>query len=126
MDGLLSLVFGLGLVGCMALSVFQAITIHRLRGQVEERERRLVNLETGVHALLNCSRQMGDQIHRQQKQFRTLLHRQDQLARQENGSPPYHQVSDMMRIGASKDDLITTCGLSDGEAELVAYLSQSA
>jgi hypothetical protein len=126
MTGAVEAIFGLGLLGCLSLMIFQALVIGRMRDQMEERGRIIEELKQDMAALLSCSRQLGDRLHKQERQIRVILQRQDQLARQETGAPPYRQATDMIRIGASTEAVISACGLSEGEAELIAYLNQFA
>jgi hypothetical protein len=89
----------------------------------------LRSLQNDLRALCNAAVGMGDRVNQMERRLRQVSERQEALGlRQEqlNQEDPearsYTQAIKMAHKGAAVDDLIEVCGLSRGEAELVAMM----
>ena len=110
---------GLVLAACGLLGWGLSHQIRQLRNrctqldtQIKELRTQLANEVSG--ALSANSRQLT-----LERDIDQLRHRQDQLELRMADSQTYGQAEQLVKRGAGIDELIATCGLSRGEAELV-------
>ncbi len=64
----------------------------------------------------------GEQVVRLEQELRRLKERLTSVAARETGGAVFEQAIRMARRGASRDDIMQTCGLSLVEADLVILL----
>lgn len=118
MTGTLSaLVIALG-----AVQIYQFIVIRRLRAQLRTREDQTLSQRDDFAAMCKASVGAGDHLVRLEQQMRRLTERQDQIEMRTAGDRPYTQAIQMVQHGADVDELISNCGLTRGEAELISML----
>lgn len=96
--------------------------LRQLRLDQRDAEGRVRRIGGELSALTKASTGAGDHLVKVEQQIRRLLERQDQWELQQGSNRPYEQAIQMAHKGASVDDLVTRCGLSRGEAELVSVL----
>ncbi len=82
----------------------------------------LQGLQRDFAALCAGAAGVGERLLGLERQLRRLSERQDQLEVRSVGERPYAQAIRMVQRGASAQDLIAACGLSQGEAELVVLM----
>lgn len=109
-------------LACVILVLLQWARFSGLRRRLQAREAGLESLESELRALLTASRGMGQRLQRQQQQLKTLLQRQDQLELQDDGGSQYRTAVGLARQGLPPAELAARCGLTQGEAELIARL----
>jgi len=85
-------------------------------------EDHLFTLQSDVRALVSAAVGVGEKVFHFEKQMRQLAERQEQLDLSDSSSQPYQQAIKMSQKGASVGELIEICGLTRGEAELIAIL----
>lgn len=102
--------------------VYQLIALRRLRTQLHTREDQTLRHRDDFAALCKASVGAGDHLVRLEQQMRRLTERQDQIEMRSAGDRPYTQAIQMVQSGADVSELITRCGLTRGEAELIAML----
>jgi hypothetical protein len=102
-----------------------ALYARRLRREVVRQERLLRTLERDMQAVWVGARGVGDAVGQLEERLRRLTERQDQLALREPGQQVYHQAIRLARRGAGVDELVATCGLAQGEAELIHVLHRA-
>jgi len=120
-----------GLLGCILL---QVVTVFQLRGeQTEIREQhacaceRINQLEQELAALCNASVGAGEHVLRLEHQMQRNIERQNGLEmRAVAGDRPYNQASQLVNKGANIEELVDTCGLTHGEAELLVMMQRGA
>ncbi|TCK18816.1 uncharacterized protein DUF2802 [Thiogranum longum] len=117
-----------GLLGCILL---QVITVFQLRGeQTEIREQhasareRIRQLEQELGALCNASVGAGEHVLRLEHQMQRIIERQNDLEMRAVGERPYNQASQLVNKGADIEELVDTCGLTRGEAELLVMMQR--
>ena len=88
-------------------------------------ERRIDLLENELSALMDGSCGMGNQLQEMHRDLKGVIERQQQLDQRDLGDLPYNEAMRMVARGAGVDDLVTSCGLSRSEAELVMLLHKS-
>jgi len=87
---------------------------------------RLQKLENQFSALLDGAVGMGDQLQRAQGELKVVRQHQDRLEQKDLGNMPYNQAVRLAAQGADADDLVSQCGLSHDEADLVVMLHKKA
>ena len=113
----------IALVVVMALAqLYQLLAIRRLRGRLRAREDQSLRQRNDFAALCKASVGAGDHLVRLEQQVRRLTERQDQTEMHTVGDRPYTQAIQMVQRGADVTELIDRCGLTRGEAELIAML----
>ncbi len=102
--------------------IYQLIVIRRLRAQLRSREDQTLRQRDDFAAMCKASVGAGDHLVRLEQQVRRLIERQDQIEMRTAGDRPYTQAIQMVQHGADVAELIANCGLTRGEAELIAML----
>ncbi|HEY9199372.1 MAG TPA: DUF2802 domain-containing protein [Gammaproteobacteria bacterium] len=102
--------------------IYQLITLRRLRRQLHTGADQTSRHRDDFAALCKASVGAGDHLVRLEQQVRRLTERQDQIEMRSAGDRPYTQAIQMVQSGADVSELISRCGLTRGEAELIAML----
>lgn len=87
---------------------------------------RIKQLEQELGALCNASVRAGEHVVRLEQQVQRIVERQNQLELRSGGDRPYSQASQLVNRGADIDELMNTCGLTRGEAELLVMMQRGA
>lgn len=118
------LMAALALVGLLAVAGIAA-----QRRAAARQDAALRSLQNDLRALCNAAVGMGDRVNQMERRLRQVAERQealglrqDQLNQEDPEARSYTQAIKMAHKGAAVDDLIEVCGLSRGEAELVAMM----
>jgi hypothetical protein len=121
------------------LTVFSAMAVaalgyllYRARLQLAElaydsrdlRER-LKQIEQEIGALCSASMGAGEHVVRLEGQVQRIVERQNQIDMRVNLERPYSQASQLVTRGADIEELVETCGLSRGEAELLVMMQRA-
>lgn len=102
--------------------IYQLAAIRRLRKQQHSREDQNTRQRDDFAALCKASVGAGDHLVKLEQQVRRLIERQDQIEMRTAGDRPYTQAIQMVQRGADVSELVSNCGLTRGEAELIAML----
>ncbi len=115
----------LSLSALAAVSAGATAYVRRLKARLARQETFLRGLERDMQAICLGARGMGDAVVHLEEKLRRLTERQDELSLREPDQRVYHQAIRLASRGASVDELVSTCGLPRGEAELIQILHQS-
>ena len=98
-----------------------------LRGRRRERatDAALQRLREDVQALCTGAVNMGKHLAAMEQKIRRLSERQDQLELRDPSQQAYGHAIRLAQRGAEIDELIASCGLTRGEAELLLRLHRS-
>jgi hypothetical protein len=126
MPDLSSSTTGLLLASALLLSLL-AVALAGLAHLSMRRERARLAREAEVvrgdmRALVSAAVGVGERVMRLERQLTQLAERQDQLDLNDPAHQSYQQAIRMARRGSDMNELIEVCGLTRGEAELVAML----
>ncbi|MCU0935612.1 MAG: DUF2802 domain-containing protein [Gammaproteobacteria bacterium] len=113
------------LTALVAVSVGAGAYVRRLRTQLARQETFVRGLERDMQAICLGARGMGDAVLRLEEKLRRLTERQDEISLREPDQRVYHQAIRLASRGASVEELVSTCGLPRGEAELIQILHQA-
>ncbi len=120
--GLLTLLVSASLVG-------QWLLWRRLRAERQqhteldqERAQQIQRLVDEFAAMCRASAGVGDHVVKLEQQLRHVVDRQDQWELRAGGDRSYQQAIQMVHKGAGVEELVTNCGLTRGEADLIVML----
>lgn len=86
---------------------------------------RLQQLEHEIGALCSASMGAGEHVVRLESQVQRIVERQNQLDMRISVERPYSQAAQLVMRGADIDELVETCGLTRGEAELLVMMQRA-
>ncbi|VAW77042.1 hypothetical protein MNBD_GAMMA15-1046 [hydrothermal vent metagenome] len=119
--------------GLMAVVAFQFSSMRGFRHELlllREKSasagERVHQLEQELGALCNASVGAGEHVLRLEQQMQRIIERQNGLEMRSVGERPYNQASQLVNKGANVDELVDTCGLTHGEAELLVLMQRGA
>lgn len=108
------LAVALGLLGVvMALRAWRAVRVS---------EDKLASLQADMRALVSAAIGVGERVHRIEKSLKEVSHRQEQIDQTDPGAQAYQQAIKMAQKGSTAQELMDICGLTRGEADLIAML----
>jgi hypothetical protein len=111
------------LIVSLCLHMLQAYRVRRSQRRLTDAERRLQSLDNDLRAIFSASKGVDKRLARMEKKLKFQTERQDKLELHEPNLQAYGQAARMVRKGADADELVDTCGLSRGEAELIMFLN---
>ena len=86
----------------------------------------LRQMEQQLGAWCSASAGAGDHVVRLQQQVQRIVERQNLLELRAGRDRPYTQASQLVHKGADIEELVDTCGLTRGEAELLVMMQRGA
>ncbi len=98
----------------------------RLRAQLAERDARLERLERDLRALCSAGARVGARVVELEQDLRRVSQWQSQLELRTPQTEPLRHAINLVERGATAEDLVSACGLSRGEAELMARFRANA
>lgn len=125
---IMSLLTGLALAGVAALGylLYQArLSIAELAYDSRNLRERLQQIEQEIGALCSASMGAGEHVVRLEQQVQRIVERQNQLDMRVNVERPYSRATQLVTRGADIDELVETCGLTRGEAELLVMMQRA-
>jgi hypothetical protein len=87
---------------------------------------RIEQLEQELGALCSASVGAGEHVVKLEQQVQRMVERQNQMEMRATTDRPYSQASQLVNKGADIDELVDSCGLTRGEAELLVHMQRSA
>lgn len=116
------LVFALLAVASLLGAWLAVRTARRADRRLREHGQRLEALQEDVRALCAGAVGVDERMARMEHRARRLTERQEQIELRDNGDRLYAQAVRMVEKGAGADELVSVCGLSRGEAELMVRM----
>jgi len=98
----------------------------RLMDTEADLRQRIQELEHELGALCSASAGTGEHVVRLEQQVHRIVERQDQLEMRASTGQPYSEAGRLVDKGADIDELVDTCGLTLGEAELLVMMRRCA
>ena len=113
---------GIGLLVCLALAITQGAFLVRMRRELNVQDKLLKDLRNDVAAMLLCARGIGERIQKHQKHLGNIARRQAELEFRGPDESQFRHAKILIQKGATIEELVKTCGISKGEAELLAHM----
>ncbi len=114
----------IGLISCLGTCAWLAWQLLQLKETLQESEKTNHRMYQDLHGLVLCMRGISERFEKQQKQLRSVTIRQNDSSANSTNDSHYEQAVMLMDRGATADELIQTCGLSEGEAELMNRINE--
>ncbi|VAW81901.1 hypothetical protein MNBD_GAMMA13-2133 [hydrothermal vent metagenome] len=92
----------------------------------QELQRRIQSLEQEIGVLCSASVGAGDHILKLEQQVKRIIERQERMELRTTGDRPYTQANQLVNKGADIEELMDSCGLTRGEAELLVMMQRGA
>jgi hypothetical protein len=119
----------IGLAGiALGYQIYALRQAHSVNASLSEMEQalheRVQQLEQELGALCSASVGAGAHLVRMEQQVQRMVERQNQLEMRAGVERPYSHASQLVTRGADIDELVETCGLTRGEAELLVMMQR--
>ncbi len=101
-------------------------TCRALQEEFQRTQHSLRQLEQQLGGWCSASAGAGERVVRLQQQVQRIIERQNLLELRAGGDRPYTQASQLVHKGADIEELVDTCGLTRGEAELLVMMQRGA
>lgn len=118
----LMLVLTLAVNALMFFYLFNVL--HKTRKQSRTRDILARSLQSDLRAMCMGAVGVGKRMLKIEQQLRQQDVRQDQIELRDTGTREYDHAVRLARKNADIDDLISSCGLSRGEAELIKIMQR--
>jgi Flp pilus assembly protein TadB len=107
----------------LVLAVIAILLGFKFRQNQRQYREQIHSLQADMRALVSAAIGVGERVHRIEKSLKEVSHRQqEQIDHTDPGAQAYQQAIKMAQKGASAEELIEICGLTRGEADLIAML----
>jgi hypothetical protein len=114
-------------VAILGVACLQLLRNHRELAEATGLLRqRIAQAEQQLGALCSASLGAGDHLVKLEHRVQRVVERQDVLEMRAGNERPYAQASQLVHKGADIDELIATCGVTRGEAELLVMMQRGA
>ena len=127
MTEILMLLASVGLLGVL----IQSVALLRLKRShqdtteiLDDARQRLKHMEQELGALCSAAVGAGDHVVKLEQKVKRIIERQNLLEVRASSDRPYTQASQLVHRGADIDELVDTCGLTRGEAELLVMMQR--
>jgi hypothetical protein len=115
--------FSLALLLSFAISAGLVWQLYKLQQSLQQREREGRRMQQDLQGLIQCMHGVRERFEKQQKQLRNVSILQNDIAAKNSNDSNFQQATLLRDKGATVEELVETCGLSQGEAELINHLS---
>lgn len=116
----LVLASGLAFMG-ITLSFVNGRAIRRLKRQ---QKRDAARSQDDMRALSKAAVGMGQKVLETERRLNELMKKQFAMLNSQPEHPSYDQASRLIKMGATEQDLVSSCGFSHAEAELLLSLNK--
>lgn len=120
-------VSGLALAGAAYAVARLLAGTRRLNAVLAVQAEQIARLDRDLGALLSCSRRIGDRIGDAERSRETLQKQIDRLRHHQPGDEREVALEHAMKLlnaGLALDEVVRTCELSEGEAEILQSLAR--
>jgi len=100
--------------------------VHKLQEKLAIQAEKLQQMQQDISALCNGASGLVNQLVKVQQSVRHIAERQDQVELRNTNERPYTKAIRLVQHGASSQDLVSSCGLAKGEADLIVQMHSEA
>lgn len=115
--------------GLLALGYLHVRALHaqqEISESLRQSQLRVQQIEQELGALCKASLGAGDHVVRLEHQVERIMERQNQFEMRAGSERPYTHASELVHKGADIEELVDSCGLTRGEAELLVMMRAGA
>jgi ankyrin repeat protein len=114
---------------CASGVSLMALVLSVKNGQGLNKQKRLqikINkrLQEDNRALSKSAVGMGQKVLETERRLNSVLKKQYAILNTKSAHPSYDQANRLIQMGASENDLVSSCGFSHGEAEVLLSLNK--
>ncbi len=114
---------------CASAASLLALVLSIKNGQALTKQKRLqvkINqrLQEDNRALSKSAVGMGQKVLETERRLNSVLKKQYAILNTKSEHPSYDQANRLIQMGASENDLVSSCGFSYGEAEVLLSLNK--
>jgi hypothetical protein len=91
---------------------------------LQDAQQRIKQMEQELAALCSAAVGAGDHVVKLEQKVRRIIERQNLLELRASSDRPYSQASQLVHRGADIQELVDSCGLTRGEAELLVMMQR--
>ncbi len=91
---------------------------------LQEAQRRIKQMEQELGALCSAAVGAGEHVIQLEQKVKRIIERQNLLELRASSDRPYSQASQLVHRGADIKELVDSCGLTRGEAELLVMMQR--
>lgn len=91
---------------------------------LQDAQRRIKQMEQELGALCSAAAGAGEHVLKLEQKVKRIIERQNLLELRASSDRPYNQASQLVHRGADINELVDTCGLTRGEAELLVMMQR--
>ncbi|MDT8387930.1 MAG: DUF2802 domain-containing protein [Thiogranum sp.] len=117
-----TLIAGLAALGYLYLRATRAR--QEIVETLRQSQLRVQQVEQELGALCRASLSAGDHVVTLERQVERLIERQNHLEMRAASERPYGHASELVHKGANIKELVDSCGLTHGEAELLVMMQR--
>ena len=112
-------------VSIQSIALLRAKRSHKAVADIlQDAQQRLKQMEQELGALCSAAAGAGDHLVKLEQKVKRIIERQNLLELRASGDRPYTQASQLVHSGADIEELVDTCGLTRGEAELLVMMQR--
>lgn len=113
------------IVGLLSVAVIVSfIFLWRLSAKLRQQKQQHNELRKQMRALTSAALGMGERVQEMERRQKNLAEQQEQVNIYESANQPYEQAIRMAEHGASIEELVDNCGVSENEAHLIELMSR--
>jgi ABC-type transport system involved in cytochrome bd biosynthesis fused ATPase/permease subunit len=122
-DVILQIVSLVAIATSVIAMLFSWISMQRHKKMQHELQQQMNTMRLDINALYSGAVGIGRRITNLEQKLRTNSERQDKLELRDVDRASYDHAARLVRNGAEINDLVDSCGISKGEAELIKLLN---
>ena len=106
------------------LTIIGGVCIYHFSERLNEKSKTIKLLQDDAQALLGSVSVLDEKVHGMDQKIQHMQQRIDQLSLKEPSQQTYHHAVKLVKSGACINDVVESCGLSRGEAELIMLFNK--
>jgi hypothetical protein len=112
-------------VSIQSIALLRAKRSHKdVAETLQDAQQRLKQMEQELGALCSAAAGAGDHLLKLEQKVKRMIERQNLLELRASTDRPYTQASQLVHRGADIEELVDSCGLTRGEAELLVMMQR--
>jgi hypothetical protein len=112
-------------VSIQSIALLRAKRSHKdVAETLQDAQQRLKQMEQELGALCSAAAGAGDHLLKLEQKVKRIIERQNLLELRASTDRPYTQASQLVHRGADIEELVDSCGLTRGEAELLVMMQR--
>lgn len=112
-----------GLVSLMSV-IFSWISLRKITASKQAVEQQLADVLSELKAFKSSTMGIGKKVMNIERDLADTVEKQQDLEFNDPNALPYNQASRLVQMGADVDDLMSSCGISKAEAELLMLVNR--